>query len=106
MTKEELLALLREAQPHVAFNVARNPQTDTGLLARIDAALAEHEAEVLFKHGVAQLGWLRLHTYGPNPDGTWTWSICLKDDDICSDATYATEDEAKAAAIAAAKGMK
>jgi hypothetical protein len=39
--KTDPWALLHEAQPHVAFNVARNPQTDTGLLARIDAALAE-----------------------------------------------------------------
>lgn len=104
--KHDPWALLREARDQLVGVQGMVKVTQT--IARIDAALAEHDTPVVewrpsdqrvFLDGVS----LRvvLHT-----DGLWVWSVYWPLSHRTEQGRVATEEEAKSAAIAAARGMK
>jgi hypothetical protein len=115
MTNAELLDLLREALPFVetvkSDGVFGADGRASALFARIDAALAERQDSAqnavewrpsdqrVFLDNVS----LRVvhHT-----DGLWVWSVYWPLSHRTEQGRAATEEEAKSAAIAAAKGMK
>ena len=104
--KHDPWALLRGARDQLVGVQGMVKVTQT--IARIDAALAEHDTPVVewrpsdqrvFLDGVS----LRvvLHT-----DGLWVWSVYWPLSHRTEQGCVATEAEAKQAAIAAARGMK
>lgn len=114
MTNTELIDLLREARSVVDLAASRDARFDNGLLARIDAALAAHEAEERIDSATPVVEWekrqgdyihddgvkeLRVYLWG----GEWHWRTVVE---YRANGTCTTEAEAKAAAIAAARGMK
>ena len=113
MTNTELIELLREARKVVAYPFITVEHHQ--LLARIDAALAAHAAVPPSEETVEWISYgdwcekssnkfdgffqltIRAHAL---PGGPWHWEAPRR-------SGYApTKDEAKAAAIAAARGMK
>lgn len=102
-------ALLREARSIVDLAASRDVRFDNGLLARIDAALAAHEAvspsEVEWiPNGPRGLsgylkGRVEKASVYQTKDGLW-WASAS---DV---GPFNTLDEAQAAAIAAARGMR
>jgi len=95
-----LLAEIHELQPWLS--------QDADLATRVEAALAEHDTPVVewrpsdqrvFLNGVS----LRvvLHT-----DGLWVWSVYWPLSHRTQQGRVATEEEAKSAAIAAARGLR
>jgi len=109
MTAAELVALLREARDQLVGVPGMGRATQT--IARIDAALAERQDSAqnavewrpadqrVFLDNVS----LRVvhHT-----DGLWVWSVYWPLSHRTEQGRVATEEEAKSAAIAAAKGLK
>lgn len=110
MTKEEMVALLRDAQEFLGHGLPCTTVCGECIVAaRIDAALAEHDTvppgEVEWDRGPH--GW--VHDDGVNElrvyrlGGEWRW---VTDVAYRVDGTAQMLDEAKSAAIAAARGMK
>lgn len=121
MTKKEMVALLREARDAVEWDFdwsehsqASDRKVALDLLSRIDAALAEHDAEERADSATPVVEWeqrqgsyihddgvseLRVYLWGDE----WHWHTVVEHR---ASGTCATEDEAKAAAIAAARGMR
>lgn len=105
-------ALLREAREdlalaHADLDALRQTRKMSTLTARIDAALAEHDAvppgEVMWKSDggaglQSNVGDYRLSTFNLR-NGGWLWSVENR-------IPVLTLDEAKSAAIAAARGMR
>jgi hypothetical protein len=125
VTNVEIIALLREARGHVFnwpdYTVAQK----RSLLDRIDAALAAHEAEERVDSATpvvesdiwwspsshrASKGKCDLHVWRMNLK-EWGWSTTVYRDhergrEDLGNGVCNTLDEAKAAAIAAARGMR
>ena len=116
MTNAELLALLREARDSVERDmdyteipdqVSREHIRLTGLLARIDAALAEHaDSDTPVVEWKTEMGLHATTVNGVNiavfpmaEDGKWTAALHVAE-------PFTTLDEAQRAAIAAARGMR
>lgn len=113
MTNAELIDLLREAREMLG-NYLDNPirpRPRFPLFDRIDAALAEHEAEERVDSATPVVEWAKnpqtLEWYAKmspffvevHYNNGWKWAVV-------SSGEAPSEAEAKAAAIAAAKGMK
>jgi hypothetical protein len=109
--KHDPWALLREAQDFVGFLPTRTDAIEKALSIqrRIDAALAERQdsatsvveweerqGSYIHDDGVNEL---RVYLWGDQ----WHWHTVVE---YRANGTCATEDEAKSAAIAAAKGMR
>lgn len=113
MTLDEAVALLREARDYVGFLPTRPDGIERALSiqARIDAALAAHDAEpeavewVEYSDGdmMAYPGGGDSLAVSRQEDGRWQWNteIDREEAGVCD-----TVDEAKAAALKAARGLR
>jgi len=105
--KHDPWALLREARDVVDTLEARYPRDE--LVARIDAALAEHADSATPVVEWEQRQGSYIHDDGVNElrvylwSNEWHWHTVVE---YRANGTCATEAEAKSAALAAARGMK
>ena len=113
MTLDEAVALLREARDYVGFLSTRPDAIEKALSIqrRIDAALASHDSEpeavewVEYSDGdlMAYPGDGNILAVRKQEDGRWQWNteIDREEAGVC-----ATADEAKAAALRAARSAR
>ena len=112
MTNDELVALLREAQGWIGYWPLTKPEAGAEILKnRIDAALAEHDVEDKVEWTQDALGYYaRVKVEAEievfqDLSGEWQWNRTALSD-VRRHGSANTLDEAKSAAIAAARGMR